>query len=516
MIYFLLTIFLLSLSFNPWQITVFLPTKNFVLQLGAVFFGLYLLSKGRIKVPSSLSFLFLLIFWFWSLLHLHPFSFRDFYFFLLLPFPLLMISEFSEKDLRETLLWVVILGTLLSVYGIFQHFGIDFSFWKGNLERNRVFGLFGNVDYFSLYLLFPFIVSFSCFLEKHGFFKVFFLVDSLVIGISIFFTFTRSVLIGLFLFIFFTFITHKRTKKDWVYLVVFFLIIFSVLGLFSDLKVLVDRIKAGIFLEEGVKRRILLWRIALSMLEPKSLIWGRGVGYYGYLFPYKQAILHHTSKTIAYYAHNEYLQYIVELGVVGLILFLAFVFFALKEAINIPLVFLDIAFGTIIAYLFTAFFSFPFHLAPSLFFFLFSIGIIYSFTKKRIITIPVWIKIVGTLLLLILLLSFVRLYLSHSYAYYKRYYMVVKLNPYWGEMKKRYAVSLLKRGNIDRGYNLLKEAEGSYIDFYVYYNLGVASLEKGDMESAKEYLSMAYLLANTKREKDLIENYMNLINPGRR
>jgi len=79
------------------------------------------------------------------------------------------------------------------VYGIFQYNGIDFSFWKGNIARSQVFGLFGNPGYFAGYLILPLSLTISLFFaSKNRNKKILFLIGILAMGTAIILTFTRG------------------------------------------------------------------------------------------------------------------------------------------------------------------------------------------------------------------------------------------------------------------------------------------------------------------------------------
>ena len=94
----------------------------------------------------------------------------------------------------------------MGVYGVLQYFGIDFSFWKANYGRNKVFGLFGNVNYFAEYIIIPLAISIPVFLSMNKkYFKYLLLFGITAMGMSLFLTFTRGSYLGIILSLLFIF-----------------------------------------------------------------------------------------------------------------------------------------------------------------------------------------------------------------------------------------------------------------------------------------------------------------------
>ena len=95
------------------------------------------------------------------------------------------------------------------------------------------------------------------------------------------------------------------------------------------------------------------------------------------------------------YAFNEYLQITVELGIVGLLLFLSLIvscFVNLRSltAVHYPLT----------AILIFAVFSYPFSVLPLAILFVFLMGLIAPYSKKISFNLPVWLQILGITLCL--------------------------------------------------------------------------------------------------------------------
>jgi hypothetical protein len=116
--------------------------------------------------------------------------------------------------------------------GILQYFGIDFRFWKGNIGRQKVMGLFGNVNYFAEYLILPLSLTIGLILSKNKIFSKFFLLLALLaMSLTLFFTFTRgsylaiAITIPVMLFLYFKSAKNEQGKKFYIKIVLLFLLL---------------------------------------------------------------------------------------------------------------------------------------------------------------------------------------------------------------------------------------------------------------------------------------------------
>ena len=90
---------------------------------------------------------------------------------------------------------------------------------------------------------------------------------------------------------------------------------------------LVDRLSNTMSVEKISPGRFLIWPAAWQMFLDKP-IFGWGIGLFSFLYKqYKPPI----STEPGYFAHNDYLQILLELGPIGLLLFLVFVFVLLNR-----------------------------------------------------------------------------------------------------------------------------------------------------------------------------------------
>jgi hypothetical protein len=140
------------------------------------------------------------------------------------------------KYVDQILTAIFTIGGLFGIYGILQYFGIDFSFWEGNFGRQKVSGLFGNINYFAEYLIVPLHPALSLFLAtRNRVHKILLLVGILVMGRkSLILTFTRGsyLAIGIFsIFMFLLYLTNqgkgfiKEHKKIFIFILALIILV---------------------------------------------------------------------------------------------------------------------------------------------------------------------------------------------------------------------------------------------------------------------------------------------------
>ena len=354
-IYFL--IILVPLVFYPFCIPVFLPAKELVLGLlvtiTLMFWGFKIISKEKLSFNHSplnlpiLSFLSIgVISLFWS--NSFMVSLKELPLFLAGPFLYFIIINNinNEQQINRILNAVLFIGSLFGIYGILQYQGIDFSFWRGNVARQAVAGLFGNVNYFAEYLIALLPLAVSLFLVTSvKFKKILLLVGILAMGGSLMLTFTRGSFLGfgvslIFMFLLFVICRGKafikENKKIFILILIAIILIsflFIIPNPLDKPGTYISKIKARTSIASIGKvltfgRRMAIWKFTIMMITDHPLL-GSGIGTFKYntlryqaeffsqgdnrsLYPYG----------IAFHAHNEYLQLWAELGIIGLGIFL--------------------------------------------------------------------------------------------------------------------------------------------------------------------------------------------------
>jgi len=411
-------VILVPIVFYPWCITVFIPAKEMIAEvlviLGLMFWGFKIIDKGKLKfisTPINLSVLSFILICVLSLIWSNNIfaSLRDLRLFwagLLLYF--ITINNVSnQRQVNRIVNILLIVGALFGIYGIFQYIGIDFPIWSSATGRNRVLGLFGNVNFFAEYLIVPLPIAVSLFLvSRNKFKKILLLIASLAMGISLIVTFTRGSYLGLgvsLIFMFLLFIISrgknfiKNNKKFFIAILVAITIITFLFVIPTPLNksgTVISQIKNRISVtqltqDSSIKRRIATWKFTVLMIKDHPLL-GSGIGTYKYNTLRYQAEFFGQGENRSLYphgfadkAHNEYLQLWAEMGIVGLGIFIwliiSYFSYGLKmlrkikdeyrQGIVIGLM------GAVVAVLVDGIFGFPLHLPATVMLFWLAIGL---------------------------------------------------------------------------------------------------------------------------------------------
>ncbi|NLL62109.1 MAG: tetratricopeptide repeat protein [Candidatus Atribacteria bacterium] len=404
----LLNVILLPIAFYPYSIPVFDPIKNLIFQLTAliglafillrvVFFEEYHLKKSSLDVFVFIYILYMISSLFWTINVQRTILALPFFLAGPIVYFLVTNSMYRQKDIHILLFVIVIMGTGLGIYGILQYLGIDFEFWTENIGRNKVFGLFGNVNYFAEYIILPLSLTLGLIFSKVKIINRFFLFFAAgVMGVTLFLTFTRGSYLGVFIAIPIVILCYYKSaanlfdkqiyKKLMLCFILVIIIATTIIYIPHPLNrenTPIGKLKQRITIESlssgsSILRRVAIWKSTWMMIKDYPLF-GSGLGTYGYntLKYQAQFFAQRDNREIyphgyAVQAHNEYLQMWSEIGIIGLLLFLSILFIYCRNIlINLPSIsesgksIVISLMGGIMAVLLDAIFGFPLQLAAS-------------------------------------------------------------------------------------------------------------------------------------------------------
>jgi len=419
-------IVLIPTIFYPRVIDIFNPIKTLTFSLlvivGLTLWGFNVLKKEEFKIISTplnipvLSFIIICVLsLIWSD---SPFiSLKELPLFLSGPLLYFVIVNniYNERQINRIIGAVIVVGALFGIYGILQYNGIDFLFWVGNVERGKVFGLFGNAGYFAEYLILPLPIAISLFLvSKNKIIKLLLLIGILTMVGAMALTFTRTPYLSLvisFIFMLFLFfvsrgkILFKENKKIFIVIFTAIILIVSLFVIPTSLNekgTVLSTIKERVSLSEFVSeftsgRRTAIWKYTIPIIKDYPLL-GSGIGSFKYNSLRYQAKFFDQGDNRALYpygvadkTHNEYLQLWAELGIIGLIIFiwLIFAYFnyglktlkrekdQYKQGIIIGLM------GSVMAFLIDSIFWFPLHHSFTSFLFWLCLGLLVVMGLKE-------------------------------------------------------------------------------------------------------------------------------------
>lgn len=580
---------LTPLVFCPYLIRNFSPAKELVFEIlviaGLTFWAFRALSKERIKLTPSplnlpiLSFMVICVFsLFWS----------DSPFITLIELPLFLAGPilyfviinniYHKRQVDNILNVILIIGALLGIYGIFQSQGIDFSFWGRNVRRLQIFGLFGNVNYFAEYLIVPLSIAVPLFcISNNRIKKVLLLIGILSMGTTLIATLTRgsyiAFAIALIFMVFLLLLSEgkgiiKKNKKIIILLltaVIIATLLFIIPNPLNKPDTIFSQIKERISISQltqgsSVLRRIAIWKFTIPMIKDRPLL-GSGLGIFKYNSLRYQAHFFEQGENRSLYdygfatkAHNEYLQFWAEIGIIGLAIFiwLMITYFNYgirylkkeknkqKKGIIIGLM------GAVVAVLADAMFGFPLHLPATVVLFWLAVALTVVIIKREVDAGEINIaekdinkkierekenkisKFKPILYLMIVLLSlFLCLimacpFISQIYQFYgiqylkmtdhdraiKYYHEALKWNPYSGLVYYDIGLILSEKDIYGLAIENFEKA-GKYIDHpYLPQKLAYLYLKKGQGDKAISKLKQA--ISYEKKEKSMPPLYVNL------
>ncbi|HIE43379.1 MAG TPA: hypothetical protein EYP78_01105 [Candidatus Omnitrophica bacterium] len=237
-------------------------------------------------------------------------------------------------------------GTMVSLYALIQyslHFPLP---WKYNF-KGGVFSTLGNPNRLAGYLILilPFCLD-SLYREKRVKVKVGLLVILLILLGGLLLTRTEGAFLAtLISILMFLFLVNRKKFSRWNRANKLILLLFIVTFVFTVIPLIFKSLP-----EYSINWRLFIWKTSLSMVKEKPFF-GWGIGGLERNYPLFQQATRLSMKeasspfTQETHAHNDYLQILVENGVVGLGLFLGiFVaffreqLFCKRENLDIPLV----------------------------------------------------------------------------------------------------------------------------------------------------------------------------------
>ncbi|MDD2353724.1 MAG: O-antigen ligase family protein, partial [Atribacterota bacterium] len=337
----------------------------------------------------------------------------------------------KQEQVKRIVAVIITIGSLMGIYGYLQYQGIDFSLWQSNIGRQKVFGLFGNVNYFAEYIIIPLTLSVPLFFAvKNKIIKIFLFIGILFMGSSLVLTFTRGSYLAfglalLFMFLLFilregitqTFNNHKKLIVFFLLLVIITSAVIFIPNPLNERGTVLYRIKSRTSIHQltqgsSISRRIAIWKFTWMMIEDKPIL-GSGLGTFQYNSLRYQAEFFGQDNNrdkypygIADKAHNEYLQLWAELGIIGLVIFIWIItgYFVsgiqflkkFKNKDNMQFALVTGLMGAVMAILADAVFGFPLYLPASVSLFWLIIALTFVLIKKDAVASTGNVKITKT------------------------------------------------------------------------------------------------------------------------
>lgn len=256
-----------------------------------------------------------------------------------------LVTHFTgqTKAIKNLITSILASATLISLYAILEHFGIDKDVWVQDVQ-NRVFSTLGQPNWLSAFLIALLPLSlFQATSAKENNYRFIYAILSLLFLIAIIFTKSQSGIaataIVLLLFFIITAIQKKKSVLILLLIPAFALILIFKGGavrqtlsslnkinpFYSDtLSIINEENKTRIGGSDSMVIRRVVWEgaIKLGLQHP---FFGTGVETFGYSYYWVRPAAHNlTSESDFLYnkAHNEYLNFLATTGFVGLATYL--------------------------------------------------------------------------------------------------------------------------------------------------------------------------------------------------
>ncbi len=236
----------------------------------------------------------------------------------------------TKEDFNKLVTIIVIAGTLVALYGLYQYVaGVAMEDkWLDKANNpdvtKRAYSVFGNPNILAEYLIMLIPISVSLFwYSKKLSKKVIFLGTSLILVLTLVLTFSRGGWVGFaFSGLIFVLLVEKRLLLS--------IIPLGLGAIYLLPQSIINRILSiGNLADTSNDYRIRMWTITLNIIRD---YWVAGVGL-GYI-PFKQTFETYIRTMPTYHAHNTYLEIAAEMGIPGLVVFLMFIFILYKYAIK--------------------------------------------------------------------------------------------------------------------------------------------------------------------------------------
>jgi len=479
-------------------------------------------------------------------------SLRDYVIFLsyFLIFFLVINNIENEKEFYSFIKLFFIISFIISIYTLIQYYGLD-PYLR---ELGALTSTIGQKNWISNYLtlIFPMIFSFFLLEEiKKNKILLFLLLSIIYTNImicqsrGIWISISLTLIFAIYIVIKFNiFEIFKKNKKWLIILLSTFLIITIIYStdnpLNKSLLTLPQRALSTFDEKDlSINTHFVTWKNTLQMIKDKPLL-GSGIGTFkmNYL-DYQAKFFKDNPDYIKYHtfsreAHNEYLQFGAELGLLGLGLFIAIIFIFYSTVLNFlkkeqntknKLVCWGLIMG-ISCFLIHSLFTFPLHVPAlgSTLFIIIGLTTIYirdfnlfQFKKEKIgnkfknksLTFKIICSILAVIFMIIAIDSLViRPFLSEIYSYKGKDNLVEgnyqealsnfeygeKLDPYNGNILINLGATYYNLGIYNKVEDILKRAERYIKDKNIYLNLGLYYKNTKNYKKAEEEFKYAIYL----------------------
>ena len=223
---------------------------------------------------------------------------------------------------------------------------------------------------------------------------------------------SRLGVLSLLLIYFLTFLIYKDQRQKQILP----LLVVIIFGFYINISDQSDNLKIdtlsieNLSKDESANQRLIFYKKAIN-LSFKKPIFGYGLGSWKYeSLPYKEN--YDRNILVSYYTHNDFLQILFELGIIGLVIYLSFLNSLMKKIFQIENRYKGILTITLIVFLINSLLNFPLHRSQEIIPFVIISALIFSLRSKT--NIPIRSKAPHYFLISLVTLGLALSYLEHN------------------------------------------------------------------------------------------------------
>lgn len=331
--------------------------------INIIFFIMFAIKeKGNLKIPLRLLFIIIIIMELLLIINifnkasLQNYGFLYIFTIRIFLFGFILYNGLDKFEMDKVCRWILYSSLLLTIISIIMFYngkkfcinGIDFIYELGENGYRRFSGFAGDSNFYISSLILPIFYIWNNIMQKHEIFeKIKYLILLLFFYYTMLLTLSRIALVVIFLtiFLFLYDFLKIRTKTD--IRIALYAIFVALIGIFILYEIvllnnnLYDQFRGRIehYLSKPIDMdpRVQMW-IVLSEFF-KNNLWGYG---------FKSSL-----KLVGAYAHNSYLEVLIDMGIIGGGLLVGCVIYTLNKFKNNRVLF----YSCIVLYMFMVFFS---------------------------------------------------------------------------------------------------------------------------------------------------------------
>lgn len=238
----------------------------------------------------------------------------------------------TERQWKNIVFTLLITASLVSLYGIMQNFFISStaSGWvdSNNFDsiKTRVYSTLGNPNVLGQYIIFVLPIAFSVLFTKirewHRFAN---LAVNALMFLCLILTWSRGAWLGVLLAVGFFILRHD---KFWLALCIIAVLIVPTI---LPTEIIERLFSVGNVSDSSTAYRIAIW-ISGARMAANYLPHGIGVGSHAFMFAYPEFML--SGADFALHSHNFYFQWLVDMGIPGLISFILIISTAFRQVVT--------------------------------------------------------------------------------------------------------------------------------------------------------------------------------------